>query len=106
MLALALVGLVPALVVLGYILVYQQVENYWLAPKISANTMSLNGGVAFGAAIAGGAVAGPLGAFVALPVAALISAMIRNFARSYDVVYVSSLEGDGGGDPVAATDAG
>ena len=87
---LALLGWVAGLVVLGYVLVYQQVENYWLSPKISADTMSLNGGVAFGAALAGGAIAGPMGAFVALPVAALISSSFSNYARSYEVVYDSS----------------
>ncbi|MEN8040868.1 MAG: AI-2E family transporter [Actinomycetota bacterium] len=80
-------GLIPALVVLGYALVYQQVENYWLSPKISSKTMTLNGAVAFGAALAGGAIAGPLGAFVALPVAALITALISNFVVHHEVVY-------------------
>ncbi len=72
---------------LGYVLVYQQIENYWLSPKISSKTMTLNGAVAFGAALAGGAIAGPMGAFVALPVAALIISLTSNFAKSYDVVY-------------------
>jgi predicted PurR-regulated permease PerM len=92
LLTLAIQGFVAALVVLGYALVYQQIENYWLSPKISANTMSLNGGVAFGAALAGGAIAGPVGAFVALPVAALLSSTISNYARSYEVVYHSDLD--------------
>jgi predicted PurR-regulated permease PerM len=92
LLTLAIQGFVAALVVLGYALVYQQIENYWLSPKISANTMSLNGGVAFGAALAGGAIAGPVGAFVALPVAALISSTISNYARSYEVVYHSAYD--------------
>lgn len=85
----AIQGLVGGLVVLGYALVYQQLENYVFSPRISADTMSLNGGVAFGAALAGGAIAGPIGAFVALPVAALMSAVISNYAKSYDVVYTS-----------------
>ena len=92
-LTLALVGLVGGLVVVGYAVVYQQLENYWLSPRISADTMSLNGGVAFGAALAGGAIAGPIGAFVALPVAALISALLANYARSHDVVYASDFGG-------------
>jgi predicted PurR-regulated permease PerM len=102
LITLAIQGLVPALVVLGYALVYQQVENYWLSPKISANTMSLNGGVAFGAALAGGAIAGPMGAFVALPVAALISSTISNYARSHEIVYRSEFDDaapDQGGEP-------
>ena len=84
---LAVSGVVGALVVLGYALVYQQIENYFLSPKISSNTMALNGAVAFGAALAGGAIFGPLGAFVALPVAALITVFISNFATHNEVVY-------------------
>ncbi|MDJ0952315.1 MAG: AI-2E family transporter [Acidimicrobiia bacterium] len=83
----ALQGLTAGLIVLGYAVLYQQIENYWLSPKISAETMSLNGGVAFGAALAGGAIAGPIGAFVALPVAALISSVISNYVASNEVVY-------------------
>jgi predicted PurR-regulated permease PerM len=94
LLTLAVQGLAAALVVLGYALVYQQLENYWLSPRISAGTMSLNGGVAFGAALAGGAIAGPIGAFVALPVAALISAMISNYAASHEIAYRSPHEDD------------
>jgi len=84
---LGLSGVIPALIVLGYAIVYQQIENYWLSPKISAKTMTLNGAVAFGSALAGGAIAGPLGAFVALPVAALITSLISNFVTHYEVIY-------------------
>ena len=84
---LAIQGFTAALIVLAYVLIYQQAENYWLSPKISSKTMTLNGAVAFGAALAGGAIAGPMGAFVALPVAALIISLSSNFAKSYDIVY-------------------
>ncbi len=96
LLTLALQGLVPGLVVLGYVLVYQQIENYWLSPRISANTMSLNGAVAFGSALFGGAVAGPMGAFMALPVAALVTALASNFLRSHEIVYRSDYDGTPG----------
>jgi predicted PurR-regulated permease PerM len=86
---LAIQGLVPALIVVAYAIVYQQIENYILSPKISANTMTLNGGLAFGAALFGGAVAGPLGAFMALPVTALVSAFIAEYGRRNVVVYES-----------------
>ena len=84
---LAVQGFTAALIVLAYVLIYQQAENYWLSPKISSKTMTLNGAVAFGAALAGGALAGPMGAFVALPVAALIISLSSNFSKSYEVVY-------------------
>jgi predicted PurR-regulated permease PerM len=86
---LASVGFTEALIVLAYTLVYQLIENTWLGPKLSSNTMSLSGGVSFFAALAGGSIAGPLGAFMALPTAALITSFISNFAESYDVVYQS-----------------
>jgi predicted PurR-regulated permease PerM len=89
LITLALEGVTAALIVLGYAVLYQQVENYWLSPKISSETMTLNGGVAFGAAIAGGAIAGPMGAFTALPVAALMSSFISNYSAFYEVVYES-----------------
>ena len=86
----AVQGVVPALIVLAYALAYQQVENFWLSPKISADTMTLNGGVAFGAALAGGAIAGPMGAFVALPVAALITSFMSHYGVHHDVAYQAS----------------
>ena len=89
---LAVQGRVAAVAVLAYALIYQLIENGWLAPKISADTMSINGGVAFGAVLLGGAVAGPMGAFVALPVASLITSSISNYGRSYEVVYRSAFD--------------
>lgn len=84
---LGLSGLLPALAVLAYAIIYQQIENYWLGPKISEKTMTLNGAIAFGAALAGGAIAGPLGAFVALPVAALATSLVSNFVDHHEVIY-------------------
>ncbi len=90
--ALAFEGLVAGLVILGYALVYQQIENYWLSPRISSKTMELNGALAFGSALAGGAIAGPMGAFMALPIAALITAFISNYRTPYPVVYRSDYD--------------
>jgi predicted PurR-regulated permease PerM len=89
LITLALDGLSGALILLGYVLVYQQIENYVLSPKLSAKTMTLNGGVAFGAALAGGAIAGPMGAFTALPIAALVTSFLSNYTVSHEVVYQS-----------------
>ncbi len=90
--ALAFQGLVAGLVILGYALVYQQIENYYLSPRISSKTMELNGALAFGSALAGGAIAGPMGAFMSLPVAALITAFISNYRTPYPVVYHSAYD--------------
>jgi predicted PurR-regulated permease PerM len=85
--ALASLGLGPALIVLAEILVYQQIENYFLTPRISQQTMKLNAGLAFGAAMAGGAVGGFIGAFFALPLAAVIQSFVSNYySGRYEVV--------------------
>jgi predicted PurR-regulated permease PerM len=71
---------------LAYVLIYQQLENYFLSPRITAKTMSLHPAVAFGAALIGGAIGGLLAAFLALPVAAVIQAAVQEFGKSYTVV--------------------
>lgn len=93
LLTFALQGSVPALIVIGYATVYQQIENYWLSPRISAKTMELNGGLAFGAALAGGALFGPMGAFMALPAAALIVSFTSHYRHGYEVVHESRYGG-------------
>lgn len=90
----ALQGLSAAVALLIWTLIYQQLENYFLSPKISARTMEINGGVAFGAAMAGGALGGPMLAFMSLPIAALITSFVKNFSRRYPLAYFSPYDGD------------
>lgn len=59
-----------ALVVVVYYVVYQQVENYVVAPRVMQRTVSVPGVVTVVAALAGGALLGVLGALLAIPVAA------------------------------------
>jgi predicted PurR-regulated permease PerM len=89
LITLAVQGISAALILLIWTIVYQLAENYFLSPNLSAKTMTLNGAVAFGAALAGGAIAGPMGAFMALPFAALITSIFSNIGKSYEVVYES-----------------
>lgn len=53
-----------------YYLIYQQLENYVIAPRIMARTVSVPGAVTVVAALAGGTLLGVLGALLAVPVAA------------------------------------
>jgi predicted PurR-regulated permease PerM len=69
-----------------FVLVYQQVENYLLAPRITARTMQLHPAVAFGAALAGGSINGLLGAFIALPAAAVIQATVSTYLTRHEVI--------------------
>ena len=53
------------------IVVYQQVENYLIAPRITAHTLSLHPAIAFVSVLVGGALMGPAGALLALPATAI-----------------------------------
>ena len=75
-----------AAIVLGFIVIYQQVENYFFAPKITARTMELHPAVAFGAALGGAALLGPAGAILALPGAAMVQALATEWGHRHDVV--------------------
>jgi predicted PurR-regulated permease PerM len=72
--------------VIVYAVIYQQLENYLIAPRLTARTMSLHPAVAFGAALAGGAINGVVGAFFALPVVATAQAFVSSYMHYYDVV--------------------
>ena len=61
---------VRALIALTYFLVYQQIENYLISPRIMQRTVSVPGAVTIIAAMVGGALAGVLGALLAIPTAA------------------------------------
>ena len=77
---------IKGLFVLGFIVVYQQIENFLIAPKITAQTMQLHAGVAFASAIIGGAVLGPTGAILGLPAAAVIQGILTSVGNRYEVV--------------------
>lgn len=88
-----------ALVFLVYVIVYQQLENYLLAPRITARTMQLHPAVAFFAALAGGTISGVLGAFMALPVAATVQATISTYLTRHEVLETELTRGAAGPGP-------
>ena len=67
------------LLVLIVIVAYQQLENYFFSPHITAHTMDIHVALAFGSVIAGTALLGIVGAFLALPVAATTQAFISSW---------------------------
>jgi len=75
-----------AIAVAIYIIVYQQIENYFLAPKITERTMSLHPAISFGSAIAGATLMGVPGALMALPTAATVQAFVSTYIERHQVV--------------------
>lgn len=78
------------LIFIAFILIYQQLENYILSPRITARTMQLHPAVAIGAAITGANLAGALGAFLALPLAAIVQATVSTYIKKHDLIEDSS----------------
>jgi predicted PurR-regulated permease PerM len=77
---------VDALILLIFFSLYQQLENYFLSPRITARTMQLHPALAFGCAIAGASISGIVGAFLALPVAAIVQAIASSVVERHAVV--------------------
>ena len=72
--------------VIAVIVVYQQIENYLLAPRITAQTLEIHPAVAFGSVLAGSAILGAVGAILALPVAATCTALASTYFRRHDLI--------------------
>lgn len=75
-----------ALIILVFIFIYQQIENYLFSPRITARTLELHPALAFGGALAGAAVLGPVGAILALPAVAMGQALISAWGTKHEVV--------------------
>jgi predicted PurR-regulated permease PerM len=70
-------GLWTGLACLIYGVVYQQVENYFVAPRIMRRAVDIPGAVTVIAALLGGALLGVVGALLAIPSAAALLLIIR-----------------------------
>jgi len=81
-----------ALWVLLAIVLYQQVENYLIVPKITATTMELHPALAFLSVLAGGALAGVTGALLAIPAVAIVTALLSAATEEYEVLEHELLE--------------
>jgi predicted PurR-regulated permease PerM len=66
--------------------VYQQVENYFLSPRISAATLDIHPAFAFASVIIGAALFGALGALIAIPLAAAITSIVQTYGRRYTLI--------------------
>jgi predicted PurR-regulated permease PerM len=85
----AILGAVPAVLVAAFVglpeliatvilfVVYQQIENYLIAPRIMRRAIDVSVATVIVAVLIGGSLAGFVGALLALPMAAIIKAAVR-----------------------------
>lgn len=85
-----LVGLLSGNPIVGVLalawgVLYQQVENLTIEPRISARAVNVHPAVAFASVMLGAALFGVAGALLAIPVAAMLIALGETYRRRYDV---------------------
>jgi predicted PurR-regulated permease PerM len=77
-------GLTAALIMAGFFLLYQMLENYFLQPMIFSKTLEVSPLVVFLSLIIGASLAGFVGALVAIPAAASAMILLKFYLRERD----------------------
>ncbi len=95
--ALATTDLWPHAIVLGlFFLLYQQLENYLIAPRVLRNTVAIPALAVLLAALLGGTVLGLVGALIAIPLAAAVKVIMTPVLRARDAEQAgATLDADG-----------
>ncbi len=70
---------IAALVVFGYYLLYQQIENYAVQPKIQSNSTDMSPLLVFSSVIIGVSFSGLLGGLVAIPLAGCLRILVLDY---------------------------
>ncbi|WP_240197268.1 AI-2E family transporter [Nonomuraea lactucae] len=89
--------------VLAWGVLYQQVENLTLEPKISARAVDIHPAVAFAGVILGASLFGVVGALLAVPVMAMLLSLVETYATRHELD--QSVDADAGRAPPAERDA-
>lgn len=72
---------VAALVVFAYYILYQQIENYAIQPKIQSNSTDMSPLLVFASVVIGVSFSGLLGGLVAIPVAGCLRILVLDYLR-------------------------
>lgn len=75
-----------ALIILIYYILYQQLENYLVQPRIQANTTNMSPLLVFISVVVGVSFSGLFGGLVAIPVAGCIRIAVLEYLRSKNII--------------------
>jgi predicted PurR-regulated permease PerM len=75
-----------AAIILIYYLLYQQIENYFIQPKIQANSTNMSPLLVFMSVVVGVSFSGLLGGLVAIPIAGCIRIVVLEYLRSHKII--------------------
>jgi len=74
------------LLALAWAVIYQQIENLTIEPRISAKAVNVNPAVAFGSVLLGASLFGVAGAFLAIPVTAMLLSLLDIYGKRYELI--------------------
>lgn len=77
---------VAALIILGYYILYQQIENYLVQPRIQANSTNMSPLLVFVSVVIGVNFGGIFGGLVAIPVAGCIRIAVLDYLRVKHII--------------------
>ena len=77
---------ISAVIVLGYYILYQQIENYVIQPKVQSNSTNMSPLLVFGSVIVGVNFGGLLGGLVAIPVAGSLRILVIDYLNRKDLI--------------------
>lgn len=75
-----------AIFIIIFAALYQQIENYLLSPRLSKITMDIHPAIAFGSVIVFANLFGVIGAFVSVPIAAAMVALLDTYGKRYELI--------------------
>lgn len=75
-----------ALIILGYYILYQQMENYLLQPRIQANSTNMSPLLVFMSVIIGVSFGGLFGGLVAIPVAGCLRIAVLEYLHAKQII--------------------
>ena len=73
-------------IALVWAVAYQQVENLFIEPRVSAKAVDVNPAVSFGAVLLGAALFGTAGAFLAVPVVAMLLSLLNIYGHRHEIL--------------------
>lgn len=85
-------SITAAIIVLAYYILYQQIENYVVQPRIQANSTNMSPLLVFLAVIIGVNFGGLLGGLVAIPVMGCVRIVVLDYLRRRDIISGDKVE--------------
>jgi predicted PurR-regulated permease PerM len=87
-------SLPAALIILAYYILYQQIENYVIQPRIQANSTNMSPLLVFGSVVIGISFGGLVGGLVAIPIAGCLRVLMLDYLEDRHILKAETVEAE------------